>query len=154
MALLYARNADSSSRCTGNERHASIAALLVFALTLTLGCGPKTDKLPISGEVTFDGELLGNGSIRFTSQSGETLAATGTLIRDGAFSISREKGLTPGVYFVQIKSPDRDAPPVMIDGMAITRERIPEAYNVRSDKTVEVSPDAKNHFTFEIKTAG
>jgi hypothetical protein len=82
--------------------------------------------------------------------------ATGTLIRDGEFSIPAEKGLPPGTYRLEITSPDNNAAPVVFrdasggPGIPTQPERIPPEYNVKSDKTVEVTTDGDNLFVFDI----
>jgi hypothetical protein len=120
------------------------------------GCGPRSDRLPISGEVILDGVPLDAGSIRFSSAGGEKISATGALIQNGEFNIPADKGLPPGTYHVEITAPDNSAPPVTIrgpqgePGIPTQPERIPPEYNVESNKSVDVTADGDNHFEFEI----
>lgn len=131
----------------------------VLGLVACLGCGPKTDRLPISGKVTLDGVPLDSGSIRFNSQPGEKLQSAGAMIHNGGYEIPAEKGLLPGVYIVQISSPDTEAPPIMIGGengsprFPVAPERIPLEYSEGSDKTVELTRDGGGEFDFEITSA-
>jgi hypothetical protein len=133
-----------------------VTSLVIAGLLPLTGCGPKTDRLAISGKVTLDGQQLDRGSIRFTSEAGQKLLVSGALIKEGQYNIPLEKGLLPGKYRVQITSPDLDAPPVMTPptdagpGTPVQPERIPPEYNVKSDKTVEVTTDGDNLFVFEI----
>lgn len=135
----------------------SRAVVLIVAgvLLAAAGCGPASDRLPISGEVTLDGAPLDSGSIHLTSKGGERLAATGASIVNGEFQIPQEKGLPPGTYFVEISAPDTAAPLVSYQaGPGQPRlpptapERVPAAYN--ANRTIEVTVDADNHFKFEI----
>lgn len=146
------------------EPKVSIKVQIVFAwslvgLAVCLGCGPKTDRLPISGKVTLDGVPLDSGSIRFNSQPGEKLQSAGAMISAGSFVIPAEKGLLPGVYIVQISSPDNDAPPIMIGGengsprFPVAPERIPPEYSEGSDKTVELTRDGGGEFNFDLTSA-
>lgn len=129
-----------------------MAAILV----LSSGCGTRTDRLAITGKVTLNGTPLDGGSIRLSSSEGEQRMASGALIVDGRFNIPADKGLRPGTYRVQITSPDLKAAPVMAPstpsgpGFPVQPERIPPDYNVDSKKTIEVTSDGENDFTFEI----
>jgi hypothetical protein len=132
--------------------------LVVAALGLMVlaGCGPRSDRLEISGNVTLDGAPLDGGSIRFTSL-GEKIIASGALIQQGEYHIKQEKGLTVGTYHVEITAPDVNAQPVMVPvgggrSMPVQPERIPPEYNVKSKQTIEVSLDGDNHFVFDIVT--
>lgn len=139
---------------------ALLAGVLLVAVGLGLltGCGPRSDRLAISGKVTLDGVPLDSGSIRFTSAAGQRLLASGALIRDGQYNVPEEKGLRPGTYLVRITSPDLDAPPVMMPktpsgpSFPVPPERIPPEYNVDSQQTIEVTIDGDNHFEFDIKS--
>src|SRR5262245_24328187 len=93
-------------------RRSSFAAAACVALSLVLGCGPKSDRLAVSGAVTLDGTPLEAGSIRFDSSGGQKVVSSGALIKGGEYYVPQEKGLPPGKYRVQITSPDENAPPV------------------------------------------
>lgn len=118
-----------------------------------LGCGPADGRLKVTGEVLLGGAALDTGSIRFTRTDGESPYSSGAMIRDGEFLIPRDKGLLPGVYNLQISSPDTSGPTVDVGGVPIARERIPPKYNVDSVESVEVSAEGSNHFKFDIPAA-
>lgn len=134
-------------------------ACLAILLGAAVGCGPKTDRLPISGKVTLDGVPLETGSISFASMPGEKLQSTGAMIQNGSYSIPAEKGLLPGVYGLQLTSPDAEAKPILLRDAASGRsfpvapDRIPAEYNVDSTKTIEVTRDGDNVFDFNISNA-
>ncbi len=127
-----------------------------MGLILLIGCGPRSDRLPVTGKVTLDGMPLDSGSIRFTSLGDQKLLVSGALIQDGRYNIPEKKGLRPGAYRVQINSPDLKAPPVMVPAtpsgpsFPVPPERIPAEYNVDSKQTVEVTAAGDNHFVFDI----
>lgn len=120
-----------------------------------VGCQKSSDRLPVTGTVTLDGTPLSNGTIRFSSTSGN-LVASGTMIRDGQYEIVAEKGLPPGTYRLEITSPDRDAEPILYrnspsdPGTPTQPDRIPTEYNIDSKHTVEVTAKGDNHFEFAI----
>lgn len=131
----------------------------LLAVVACVGCGPKTDRLPITGKVSLDGAPLDSGSIRFNSQPGEPLRSAGAMIHNGGYEIPVEKGLLPGVYIVQISSPDTNAPPIMIGGengsprFPVAPERIPPEYSEGSDKTVELTRESSGEFNFDLTSA-
>ena len=79
----------------------------VFALVVLapIGCeAPVEDKLPreaISGTVTFDGQPLQKGTIRF-DPTGQGATASGGMVEDGRFDIPADEGPVPGKYKVLI----------------------------------------------------
>jgi hypothetical protein len=136
----------------------SLMVITSLGLAVACGCGPRSDKLPITGEVKLDGAPLASGSIRLTSIGGEKVQATGAYIEEGHFDIPQSKGLSPGTYHVEINSPNEDAPPI-IDratpsgpGIPTQPDRIPPEYNINSKQRVEVTADGENHFVFDIKS--
>ena len=130
-----------------------------MAAILIAGCQAPSDRLAVSGEVILDGTPLDSGSIRFSGADKEAPVSTGAMIRDGHFDIPQDKGLPPGTYYLQISSPDTASDPVSTAdapqqrGIPVAQDRIPAAYNVNSDKTVEVTIDGDNHFVFDIPRA-
>ena len=131
----------------------------LLGLVACLGCGPKTDRLPITGKVTLDGAPLDSGSIRFVSQPGEKLQAAGAMIHNGTYDVPAEKSLLPGTYIVQISAPDTKAPPIMVAAepggpkIPVAPERIPPEYSEGRDKTISLTPDGDNVFNFDITSA-
>ena len=134
-------------------------ACLAIALGAVVGCGTKTDRLPITGKVTLDGVPLDSGSIRFSSKPGEKLQAAGAMIHNGAYEIPAEKGLLPGVYIVQMSSPDLNAPPIMIGGedgapkFPVAPERVPPEYGELSERTIALTADGESEFNFDMTSA-
>jgi hypothetical protein len=131
---------------------------LAIGLLSLASCGPHSDRLQVSGEVTLDGVPLDGGTIRFTSLRGQKLLASGAVVQNGEYRVPAEKGLTPGSYHVEITAPDSNAPPVMVratpggPGIPVAPERVPAEYNVDSNKTIEVSAGGDNHFVFDISS--
>jgi hypothetical protein len=137
------------------RRRATVTTGIIAAAMLTIaGCGPKSDRLAVSGNVSLNGAPLDNGTIRFTSIGSEKLMTSGALIQAGAFHVPQEKGLLAGSYQVEINSPDSAAPPVLDrpSGMLMAPERIPTAYNTDSKQTIDVLVDGDNDFDFDISS--
>jgi hypothetical protein len=72
--------------------------LLVFAF----GC--EQGGVAVTGTVTRDGVPLSAATIAFEpkANSGTTGPGAGADVRDGAFSISADRHLTPGTYVVRV----------------------------------------------------
>jgi len=130
--------------------------LLCVAGALIVGCGQSTgDRVPLSGEVTLDGEPLDQGSIEFHPE-GEGLVLTGGPIQDGRFEIPAKQGAKPGSYVVRIFSaaegapvnPDQPPGPEAVG--QVSEERIPPQYNTDSELEVVVGEAGADDLRFEI----
>ena len=71
---------------------------LALLLSLTPGCG--NGPASISGEVTYNGEPVGDGSITFLPADGKG-ATAGGMIEDGRFAVDN---VTPGPKVVKIEA--------------------------------------------------
>ena len=88
------------------------------------------------------------------------MVSSGTLIKDGVYTIPMAKGLPPGKYLVRISSaaPNPAAKKAGADddvggmGPPPGIERIAPEYNVRSQTIVEVAPGRAAHFDFHTKS--
>ena len=80
-----------------------VVPLIAMGLFAIAGCGPRSDRLAISGKVLLNGEPLSGGSIHFTSL-GEKKLTSGAMIENGEYHIPQEKGLLPGDYHLEISA--------------------------------------------------
>jgi hypothetical protein len=137
---------------------ARLVPLLVTLIWLTgaiAGCQPRTNRLPVSGTITLNGQPLDGATIRFASVDG-VKSANGALVQDGRFQIPKAKGLLPGKYHVEINAPDNKAPQIMVSGgpgqpaARTAPERVPAEFNINSKQTIEVTVGGDNNFTFDI----
>ena len=82
---------------------AVFAVVCVLAFSLAVGCGgSKVVRCPVSGTVTVGGEPVEVGSIEFIPEADSTGPVCGGTIADGAYSIDKKGGPTPGNYKVRI----------------------------------------------------
>jgi hypothetical protein len=141
----------------GGRTTVLVASLLMGGGALG-GCREGTGRLAVSGNVTLDGAPLDRGSILFTTVGEGPLVSSGGMIQEGAYLVPEEQGLLPGTYLVQISSPDTTAAMNMganaadRPGIPLAPDRIPEPYNLQSDKQVEVTRERDNEFNFDIVT--
>lgn len=130
----------------------SVALLMGIAFS---GCGQQDPlgRQAISGEVTLDGKPLEQGSITFLPE-GKKDTSGGAAIAAGKYTIAREQGLAPGKYKVMISaSKGGGAAGNEAPGMPMpVAELIPEEYNAKSDKIVDVTEKGPNTFKFDIAT--
>ena len=123
----------------------------LFLIPTLLGCG-GTQRQSIEGTVTFNGEKVAQGSIKFIPTTGTKGPSGGALIEDGKFSIPAEKGVYTGNFRVEIlatKETGRQSQDVMGE---VTKERvqyIPPKYNRNSELTQEIT-GGHNELTFDL----
>ena len=149
-------------------RFSGIAVLAACGLA---GCGGSSDGLPrepISGSVTFDGQPLKSGSIRFVPVQTKEGTATGGMIADGRFDVARDDGPVPGSYQVMIfaggesqaaakPDPSEPAGPGLKSAIPQKSARndptaglIPLRYNLKSELKAEVKSGGPNQYTFNL----
>jgi hypothetical protein len=132
---------------------------LVLALPLlAVGCGKGDDRLAVSGTITWKGQPLKTGTVRFIPvDAGVTTEAT-AVVSNGAFSVPKDDGLRPGKYKVVVSSPDPqtqagppDAAPGDRGGYP-AKDRIPEDYSTagKTKLTADVSAGKDNKFEFAV----
>ena len=133
----------------------------VVLLTLLAGCGPAGPRpTKVWGQVTFDGQPLDKGEIRFLPLPGSTQGtATEGDIRDGRYEIPSKDGPLSGLtYKVEIKAQRKVgtvANPVTPTGPPLDRfdNYIPAAYNHKSTLTVTVADtESANQHDFHLKS--
>lgn len=124
-------------------------ALCIVILT-ACGCG-QSDPLrrqAVSGKITLGGKPLKTGTVEFTPVGNGILS--GASVRDGQFSIAKDKGLPPGDYVVRISASNAEQQPVEAPGESnkISAELVPAKYN--SQSTLQFHVDAEKQNVFDI----
>lgn len=137
------------------KQAASIAALLVGAIAAhCLGCGgSNSDRLPVTGSVSIDGQPVSQGSISFERLDGTPGPSAGAPIADGRFRIESERGLLPGNHVVSIRAL-RNTGRTVKDAQ---RGPIPEIVAVTfRERQLEaaVTADGENDFHFALSSPG
>jgi hypothetical protein len=90
-------------RFPGGLRNALRLSLL--AMLVASGCGNDGGGVPVTGTVTFNGELLSDGNITFVNDAGVPVAMS--YIKSGSYSLEQSasySGIPPGTYKVYIDS--------------------------------------------------
>ena len=118
--------------------HGILGATLVFVLS---GCGGKSgiDRVVLSGEVTYSGQPVLYGEIRFVPTKETTAPLTVTLIKQGRYDTSPSKGVPVGSHIVEIKGYPADYAKVRPGPFAPPpNQLLPEKYNTKSTLTLEL----------------
>lgn len=110
-----------------------------------MGCR-RDDRVTSTGSVTYAGEPVARGTIGFFAEG--TPASEGAVVEGGRFTIRS----LPGRYRVQIRGarplpPERQPPP---PAQTVYEDFIPEEFNTRSTRTVDVTSSGPNEFTFDL----
>lgn len=79
-------------------------AFVAACLTMTVGCSPQTH--PLTGEVTFEGKPLDQGSISLVPDGTKGTVGAGSVavINNGKFTIPAKVGVLTGHYNVTVIS--------------------------------------------------
>jgi hypothetical protein len=141
------------------ERNLFALVLAGACLMLLAGCNSGS-RMQLTGEVTFEGQPLSQGTIVFTPVDATAGPSTGCDIVSGKYDVPGELGGSPGVvYKVQITSLaksgkfipnpfDPKGPPVEVDA-----NFLPATYNTRSILTVKIV-SGSNRIDFALKKDG
>ena len=112
--------------------------LPVLAMPLFIGCsGDGLGRVPISGEVTYDGQPVVDGVIRFEPQRGTNMPIVIEPVKNGRYTTDTTGGVPPGNYQVKILSYHPDDPPPSGPTSPPRRQLLPKKYN--SQSTLELT---------------
>ena len=138
------------------------AFLLGLSLLLAAAPGGCSDRYggrqAVRGEVKLVGQPLKEGSISFVPLDGQG-TQSGAPVVNGAYTVPRASGLKPGKYLVQLTAGDGKTPhdeEVAGPGGSaniVSFDLIPDDWNVRSTRKVEVKKDEDNTFDFHVPKA-
>lgn len=114
---------------------------------LVAGCGSAGDPCSVSGEVSFDGQPVVEGDLRFFPVDGTPGRGAGAKIQQGKYEIPADSGLMAGSYRVSItafRATGRQIPnPEQMPGEPATVDEvlpyIPETYNTRTTLKVRLT---------------
>jgi len=129
----------------------SLLAILAVTLMLSAGCGSDgPERAIVSGSVTFEGEPLEGGTIRFSPTGQTQTPSTGGYISDGRYEIATKGGVLVGTYIVQIEGFRTGAGRSANEGGglfgvgskgAASKQFLPVKYNRQSELRVEIIAD-------------
>lgn len=131
-----------------------LLSFVSLALISFVGCGGSSLN-SVSGNVSFDGELVNGGSIVFLPQ-GEGGAKGSAEIVAGKYAIPVEQGLPPGTYRVEIvwHKPTGKQIPSGDPGMMMEERKqvLPAKFNEQSTLSADISREKTEH-NFPLKSS-
>jgi hypothetical protein len=128
----------------------SALKVLAFCFVSFAGTGCSKDALQrqeVTGMITYKGKPVPVGKIEFYPVSdGGSKHGESASIKDGVYTIPKDKGLPPGKYTVRINAPDRVTEAVGAPGSDMgppPKELLPKQYNEESklSATIEVKKE-------------
>lgn len=131
---------------------------LGLCLLLLTGCGQTSDNLaltPVSGKVTYQGEIIHDGVIRLIPIKGNQAPARTTQIKKGLYQFAERSAVKPGTYQVEIDAYRGGAslPGDKTENSTEREQFLPEQFNKKSTiETFTVKSD-KNEIKkdFDLK---
>ena len=145
----------SDRKCPGKVPLCRKAWLLLVIGVFLSGCSSANDgRLAVTGEVSFDGQPIGDGYITL-SPLAKGPSAGGRIV-DGKFQIPT-KGPTEGEYRVIVQAMRRTGrmipvdPAVPEDKVEESVQFLPPQFNTRTQFSATLSPD-NTHLVFDLKS--
>jgi hypothetical protein len=149
----------SRTRLSRSRLSLRLRAAIVLCLAALAGCdsGDGLNRQAISGTVNLDGQPLPGGAILFEPATDESGTEVGTTIRQGTFSIPKDKGAVPGVYRVRIYSSSAtQAPPAPGQTARSPRpmvDRLPPRYNTKTELKADIIAGRANYHRFNLSSS-
>lgn len=121
-----------------------LGGLLVAVLFGGCQTHQGAERVVVSGKVSYQGEPVAEGRIRFVPMPGSSVPMSGALIQDGRYTVSSHGGVPVGTHKVEIEAyrrsaagPDNEAVPM---GKAAGRppQYLPPRYNVKTDLQISI----------------
>jgi hypothetical protein len=127
-------------------------------LSLIVGCGRSgPDLQAVNGLVTVNQRPLEAGRILFRPLDGTVGKATSAGIAQGEFTVTRQDGLVPGEYRVEIEAAldlgfefDDDVAFAKRGGKPLPPNPVPPKFNRQSTLTASVAGGEANVFEFDL----
>ena len=125
---------------------------------LLVGCGPRSDRLEVTGDVTLTAPRWTDRSAS-RRPAAESYSRPARRLKTANSTFLRKRACRRERIVVEISSPDTTAPPVRAKsapGNQPCRRRRPSEFprnTIPTGKhTIEVTADGDNHFTFDIQS--
>jgi hypothetical protein len=126
---------------------------VLLALMTVVGCGGPNNRAEVSGSVRLNGQPMTSGSISFVPTEGTTGPSSGGEIKDGRYSVPRDKGVAIGKNRVSILSTVNTGRKINIGREAPVDEWlqvVPAKYNEQSELVREIKRGS-NQLDFDLK---
>jgi hypothetical protein len=100
------------------------------AALVVAGCSHSGFESSVTGNVTLDGKVLGQGGVVFALEAGGGNPSAGTIGRDGNYVLktANAPGLNSGKYRVSVNALDTPNPPPGVRDTTPPKQLVPEKY--------------------------
>ncbi|MDZ7615993.1 MAG: hypothetical protein U1E05_03250 [Patescibacteria group bacterium] len=142
----------ASGRLPARRRTTHLALCLAcIAAAVVMGCGRgSSDRVVVTGMVTYRGEPLPSGRIHFAPAEGTKAPQSGAEIVDGKYTVDANGGVPHGTHKIRITAQRVDpkyagigdsVPSDFQDvGGPPMQQYLPEKYNVRTELEITIQP--------------
>jgi len=130
------------------SRAAYVVVLFCGGMILQIGChSDPYERVVVSGKVSYEGEPIQEGMIRFLPIEGTQTPPNGGYIMDGTYRIKTRGGVAVGTHRVIIEAfrnasgtPKGPADPLTDHHGPAPRQFLPKKYNEESQLTITIDP--------------
>jgi len=135
----------------------TIVCAFATAVIFTGCIGDSGQQAIVSGKVTYQGEPVSQGSIRFVPLGGTKGPSSGAVIQDGVYEAKARGGVPLGEHRVEIKAtrPTGEEKPEATKHLDIfpdpVEQYLPEKYNTKSEITLKVEKGGKMKHDFVLE---
>jgi hypothetical protein len=114
--------------------------LACVAVVAMIGCRGRAgpERVAVSGKVTFRGQSVEDGQIRFVPQAGTMAPVTIAPIRHGVYDAAASGGVPVGTHRVELRAYDPNEPAPQGPGMPPRKQLLPPNYNVDTQIAITV----------------
>jgi hypothetical protein len=131
---------------------------VLLAMGLALGCGrgPDIQRAIVSGKVSYRGQPIAKGSIRFVPVKGTQGPQAGAEIKDGVYRVDASGGVPVGTLkvevqaFRQMATHPNGSSPLRGHGGGL-QQYLPDQYNRQSSLEVHVEGTGEQTRDFDLK---
>ena len=134
------------------KRTNRVTFCLAVAVFMITGCGKgRLERVPVSGTVSYDGQPVAQGTIRFAPLKGQPVPMSAAHIKDGKYNADSKGGVAVGEYRVEIEAfhkgkptnPNRPLPPGVERSSTGWIQYMPPKYGTESELTFTVESGAR-----------
>ena len=129
-----------------------LAAVVLLSLTAGCGAGDGVSRGAVEGSVTFKGEPLADGVIRFIPTGDTTGPMTEAKIKDGGFRLSQAEGPCVGTNRIEVFSFVKTGKKIRNEGVETeeVRQIIPPQYNTKTTLNAAIAAGENTLPAFEL----
>jgi hypothetical protein len=124
---------------------AMFGRLACLTLVLVAGCRGKSgpERVALSGKVTFQGQAVEDGQIRFDPQAGTIAPVTIAPIKNGVYDAVASGGVPVGTHRVEIRAYNPKEPAPKGPGMPPRKQLLPAKYNTATELQITIDSGSR-----------